>query len=279
MTQSAITYKLLTETEDFQKVFQLETTIWQMEGGDAVSPHTMHAVSHNGGSVIGAELNGAMIGFVFGFPAYKNGIVYLWSHIAGTIDAYRGQGIGVQLKLEQRTWAMANGYDLIGWTFDPLQRGNANFNLRRLGATCTSYAENIYGDMQDGLNKGMKSDRFKAAWVLNDARVRAIAEGMTLPYATSDFPEDCFLLRRDSDGTLNQAETMPVNVPFCFIEIPQNLTALKHENLEAARRWQLAFRSAAQLALAHRYAVVDFITQDVQCFYVLQHQDDFRTYF
>ncbi|MEQ8677284.1 MAG: hypothetical protein RLP44_02295 [Aggregatilineales bacterium] len=282
MTQSespTITYRLLTETEDFQKVFQLETKIWHMEGGDAVSPHTMHAVSHNGGSIIGAEREGDMVGFVFGFPAYKNGKVYLWSHIAGTIDVYRGQGIGVQLKLEQRRWAIANGYDLIGWTFDPMQRGNANFNLRRLGAICTSYGENVYGDMQDGLNKGMKSDRFKAAWMLNDPRVVAIADGDTLPFATQNFDDSLFLLRRDANGSLLQAETLPADAPFCFVEIPQHLAMLKRENLELARAWQLALRSSVQMALAEQYAVVDFITQDERCFYVLQRQHNFKTYF
>ena len=46
----------------------------------------------------------------------------------------RGTGIGRAIKLHQREWAAANGIATIVWTFDPLVRRNAWFNIAVLGA-------------------------------------------------------------------------------------------------------------------------------------------------
>ena len=65
----------------------------------------------------------------------------------------------------------------MAWTFDPLQAGNANFNFNRLGTTARIYSVNHYGDMQDGINAGMASDRLEAQWQLDSPHVIALAEG------------------------------------------------------------------------------------------------------
>ncbi len=55
----------------------------------------------------------------------------------------------------------------IAWAFDPLQAGNARFNLVKLGATCGRYLDDMYGPRTDTLNLGVPTDRLIAEWDLN----------------------------------------------------------------------------------------------------------------
>ena len=80
--------------------------------------------------------------------------------MAGVLPAWQGQGLGLALKLAQRQAILEQGLtDWVTWTYDPLQRTNAVFNIHRLGAVCNTYKANWYGEMRDGLNAGTPSDR------------------------------------------------------------------------------------------------------------------------
>ena len=72
----------------------------------------------------------------------KDGKPMLWSHMAGVLPEFRG-GLGFRLKLAQRERALAQGYDLIEWTFDPLQAMNAHFNFAKLGGVVEEYAREL----------------------------------------------------------------------------------------------------------------------------------------
>src|SRR5699024_4480105 len=98
------------------------------------------------------------------FPGYQGKEVYLCSHMLGIDPAYRSQGIGEQLKWEQQRIAKQLGYQVITWTFDPLQTRNAYLNLTKLRGISSTYVENCYGTLNDGLNKGLPTDRLEVAW-------------------------------------------------------------------------------------------------------------------
>ena len=49
---------------------------------------------------------------------------------------YQSMGIGKKLKEEQRKFAKEMGYDLITWTFDPLESRNAYLNVSKLYGIC-----------------------------------------------------------------------------------------------------------------------------------------------
>ena len=85
--------------------------------------------------------------------------VYLYSVVAGVHPGHQAGQVGFALKQHQRAWALARDLDLITWTFDPLVRRNAYFNLAKLGAEVTGYHEDFYGPMHDALNQGDESDR------------------------------------------------------------------------------------------------------------------------
>ena len=78
------------------------------------------------------------------------------------------EGIGAMLKHHQWQWARENGFATITWSFDPLVRRNAWFNMIKLGAQVTGYFQNFYGELDDGINAGEQSDRVLVRWnVLN----------------------------------------------------------------------------------------------------------------
>lgn len=170
-------YRILENPEDLERAVEVEIAVWQQEPRDAVPASMLRAIGHAGGVVYGAFDGEKLVGTTFAFPALRDGRLILWSHVAGVLPEYQGRDIGFTLKLRQREWALSHGYDEIGWTFDPARRGNASFNLHRLGAVSSTYLVNFYGTMQDSLNAGRPTDRLEARWMLNSARVLATAEG------------------------------------------------------------------------------------------------------
>lgn len=257
---------------DFAKVFELEKTIWQTTPDDVVPTHILNAIIHNGGILIGAEYEKNLIGFTFGIPARHGDDWWLWSHMTGVLPHYQGQGIGFQLKQAQRHWALQNGYERIKWTFDPLQRGNANFNVRRLGTISNQYFVNLYGDMRDGINEGMPSDRLETTWHLRDRRVVALASEQPIEPLVATYPLDAFLLRTNSQGEILVCDPIEFHATWHFVEIPSDIRFLKKTDINKAKQWQLLLRRVLQAAIANNYAIVDFVTQLPRCWYVLQKQ-------
>lgn len=256
--------------QEFNTLLQLQQAIWGMAPGETVAPYVMQSVDHTGGVIIGAELDGQLVGFCFGFVGWREEGRIFWSYMTGVLPEYRGKDIGFRLKHAQRRWALDHGYSVIGWTFDPLQRGNANFNFRRLGGIANTYLVNFYGAMTDAINAGLASDRLEVRWQLNDPRVIASAENRPLDMLAMPVDDATFALRATPDQALIQSPETAFQSPVCYIEIPYQISALKRSAMAYAQAWQLALRSTMQTAFALGYVIVDFVTQDQRGWYVLK---------
>jgi len=257
----------LYQMHDFTESHTLQRTVWHMTPGECILPHIMKAASMNGGVVIGAKCDGRLVGFCFGFPARRGDSWWLWSFVTGVDPDFQGQGIGYRLKQAQRVWAREHGYAWIGWTFDPLQRGNANFNFNRLGVIVRSYHVDFYGPMSDGINTGLASDRFEALWNVSDNRR---TECDRTGSAQVEHPRQVFLVQTDERGTLIQSDAASWDAEAYAVEIPYDIGTLKHNNLDQAIQWQLTFRDTVQQALAAGYVVDGFVIQPPRCWYVLR---------
>ena len=124
------------------------------------------AVAHTGGYVAGAFDGDEMVGASVGLLAVHGGRPALHSHVTGLLRIARGTGLGRAVKLHQRTWAINRGLERITWTFDPLVRRNAWFNIAVLGARVEEYLPSFYGSMHDAINAGDESDRLYVSWDL-----------------------------------------------------------------------------------------------------------------
>src|SRR5919109_3276797 len=119
----SITIRPLTTLEECRQVALLEREVWgYTDAEDVVPPPVLIVSAKRGGILLGAfDERGVMQGFVYSMAAAKDGRLTQWSHMLGVAPGARERGIGVRLKLAQRERALAQGIDLIEWTFDPLQ--------------------------------------------------------------------------------------------------------------------------------------------------------------
>ena len=284
---------------DIVATVELQKAVWGMQDVEAASPHTLRAIVHAGGAVIGAEADGRLVGFCFGMAAWREGELWLWSHMAGVRPAYQGRGIGLKLKLAQRAWALGKGFRRMAWTFDPMQCGNANFNFNRLGTTARHYSVNHYGDMQDGINAGMASDRLEAQWLLDSAGVIALVEGGApspappgpVPQSqvarrhchdlrasqnegggADGFPAGVRLVYVDEAGELRHTQPSSFTEARYGIEIPLKIAALKQADLERAKSWQLYVRAAMTSLLDAGYIVSGFARDEDRACYIMSRE-------
>jgi len=258
-------YRILTTTEDFERAGELETLIWGAGAHDIVPATLMRALAINGGLINAAFVGSQMVGMALAFPGLRGGRLILWSHMTGVHPEYQRRDIGIMLKQQQRTWALQRGFDEIRWTFDPLQRGNANFNLHRLGAVANLYHEDFYGIMRDSINPPIPSDRLEVIWALKAARVAALTSGqMQLP-TLAITPEALLLSTGPSGEPVKGVDLLSAADP-CFVEVPRRAAALPDDRLLA---WRLALRAALQTAFSHGFNAIDFLPTTAGGAYVL----------
>ena len=166
----------LSEVADLQQVVELFSKVWGVRDEVLINSNTLRALAHSGNYVAGAKTKGRLVGAVMGWlGGHPPGGLHLHSHILAVIPETEARGLGFALKQHQRSWCIARGIPTVEWTFDPLVRRNAYFNLTKLGAEASSYLVNFYGPMEDGINAGDDSDRILVTWNLQSAQAEAAA--------------------------------------------------------------------------------------------------------
>jgi predicted GNAT superfamily acetyltransferase len=152
----------------------LQKEVWNFSDSDLV-PLRMFVVAQKiGGQVIGAFDGGELAGFAMSIPGARDGKAYLHSHMLAVRQSLQNAGIGRRLKLFQREDALARDFDLIEWTFDPLEIKNAWLNIERLGVIARRYTVNQYGNSSSPLQGGLPTDRLVAEWWLRSERVETL---------------------------------------------------------------------------------------------------------
>src|SRR5690242_10987426 len=127
-----------------------------------------------GGQIVGAFAGATLVGFALSIPGARDGHTYLHSHMLAVREKYRNVGLGRRLKLAQRDDALARGFELMEWTFDPLEIKNAYLNIEKLGAIARRYQVNQYGLTTSPLQGGLPTDRLIAEWWMKSERVRLL---------------------------------------------------------------------------------------------------------
>ena len=176
-----IAIRACTTTGDFKACVQLQKQVWNFADIDLIPVRLFVVADKIGGQVIGAFEGSKLVGFVMAIPGSRSGHPYLHSHMLAVSESHRNLGLGRRLKLAQRDDALARGFELIEWTFDPLEIKNAFLNIERLGAIARRYTINQYGVSSSPLQGGLPTDRLVAEWWLKSKRVNALLSGEALP--------------------------------------------------------------------------------------------------
>jgi predicted GNAT superfamily acetyltransferase len=274
------TIRILETPAEMTLVEDLQRDVWPGSETDIVPAHLLIANVHNGGVVIGAFVADELAGMVFGVPAFDETPdgprPRHHSHMMGVREAYRSTGIGFALKRAQWQMVRHQGLDHITWTYDPLLSVNANLNIARLGAVCNTYFRAYYGEMRDGLNAGLPSDRFQVDWWIRTKRVeRRLSKrprrALDLDHFTLAGTPSLYPTRFENDHLIPVEKFDLPDAPLALMEIPENFLALKAIDLPLARVWRMLTRSAFEACFAAGYLVTDFVHDHGRSFYVLAH--------
>lgn len=226
MTGDALDIRAVSAISELTDVGDVLQEVWGTTA-PLVNVELLTAIAHSGGYVAGAFDGHRMVGASVGFLADHHGERALHSHVTGVIDAMRHGGIGQAIKLHQRAWAAERSLDWITWTFDPLVRRNAWFNIAVLGADVDAYLPSFYGTMTDAINVGDESDRLLMAW---------------------DVTAPVLVTPRDGSGAVTSL----------LVSTPLDVVELRRTDPFAVNRWRAETREALTSALDAGHRVHGF---------------------
>ena len=234
-----ITIRDLTSLQDYTDCVTLQDETWGAGFSERVPTAILRVSQMIGGVAAGAfDETDQLVGFVFGMTGLRDNELVHWSDMLAVRQECRSQGIGEQLKQYQSKKVFALGVRSMLWTFDPLQAGNAHFNINHLGAMPIEYVPDMYGiHTRNPLFGAMPTDRFIVRWRLDASR--PVAADVEL---TGD-----------------------------RVEIPADLAAVRRESEEKALAWRLAVRERMMDLLSRGYRVAAFRRPpDESPYYILQ---------
>lgn len=283
LKETTVRVRPLGRDADYDEILDIQRRVWGHSETDLTPTHHFRITARLGAILLGGWVGNRLAGFVYSFPAVFEGRLVQHSHLLAVLPEYQGRGVGRSLKWAQRDRAIELGYDLITWTFDPLQAKNANLNIHSLGAVARTYWRDFYGAQEAlVLGPGVRTDRFLAEWAIRSRRVeerRAGLAAMTVP------PDAVFALAArnatPSPGKQVQAGRETAKVPprpgkpdlklinaVVLAEIPRAVNALR-KRPDVIAAWQRGLRRALEHYLGRGYVVDDFVFGD-RCFYALK---------
>ena len=237
MQTVTITIRQIDDVAEMRAVEDLQKEVWGIPDLDVVPLTQLVAAKEAGGTLIGAFDDETLVGFVYGFPSFEFGRHAHHSHMLAVKPAYRNLDLGRRLKLAQRDHVIAQGIDLITWTFDPLQSLNAHFNFNKLGVVADRYLPDFYGDEPASFLHQTGTDRLWVSWLISTQRVKNIIDGKTESAQVEDA------------GTLS-------------IEIPGDINSVQQQEPGAALQWREETRRAFTEAIKAGYVVVGFTREN-----------------
>src|SRR5215213_6437534 len=168
---SNITIRQIDTLTELRAVEELQKEVWGIPDLDVVPLTHLIAAKAAGGVLLGAFDRETLVGFVYGFLGLEDGEMAHHSHMLAVKPAYRNFNLGYRLKLAQREAVLAQGVNVITWTFDPLQSLNAYFNFNKLGVLADRYLINFYGEEAASFLHQSGTDRLWVKWLLTSERV------------------------------------------------------------------------------------------------------------
>ena len=215
--RARVTIAPVSEPDQLDVLRGVMREIW---GPEIVPPRNLlRGLALGGSCLLLARQGERPVGFALGWLGWttladETG-PHLHSHQVGVTSDQRGTGVGLALKLAQRSLALGHGITRMRWTFDPMLATNARFNLLRLGARVVEFVPHCYGERTDAFNTGDTTDRVEVDWRL-DAPLRGGAviagpddELLAVPEQwaahRTEHPDEAAELRRSHGAALGAA--------------------------------------------------------------------------
>ncbi len=279
-----MTYNLrcLETYDEYHACERLQKHAWRFSDDLDVIPLTNLVTAQKwGGLVLGAfDEGGELHGFCYGFLGRDSGgrLVHS-SHMLAVDERARNKGLGSRLKWAQRDYVLAQGVDMIVWTFDPLESINGCLNFGKLGGLSDDYVINLYGETASKLHAGTTTDRLTIKWLIDSTRVKKratgeagsvvetlIAGGLEAPWALQ------------ADGWGPGEPELELDAPRIRCEIPVNVQDVKAHDHSAAVAWREATQGVFNAYFERGYYVRECVRLSAaqssvgpQTAYLLEH--------
>ncbi len=257
----------LDSLKDIDAAVALFRAIWGPQERDIVGVATMRALSHSGNYVFGAYQGAEMVGAITAFLGWHGGMLQLHSHVLGVAPAAQGRNVGFTLKQHQRAWALAKGVKTVTWTYDPLVRRNAYFNLAKLGATVTTYYPAFYGVMNDEINGRDESDRVLIEWDLDSPSAIDASTARSVAFDADGLgvggAQVALTVGEDEAPVRSTASSDRV-----LVAIPRDIVELRRRDPVLAHAWRSTLRDVLGERLRDGYVIVGMTRSGC---YVLEH--------
>lgn len=170
---AGVSLRAVSGIDGAERIAAVVEALW---GPGQLPASLIRAFDFAGTVILGAEEEGELVGVVLGFPGLDEGL-HMHSHMLGVVPRRQSRGVGYALKLGQRAACLERGIREIRWTYDPLVARNAWFNITKLGVVGIQLLRGFYGEMDDVINRGDRSDRFEVRWRLQSDRVNRRLRG------------------------------------------------------------------------------------------------------
>jgi predicted GNAT superfamily acetyltransferase len=244
---AGVTLRPLEDLEDADRILDVMIDTW---GEHQLLPRELiRALQHSGNVPYGAFVAGELRGYVLGVLARDSGGPHVHSHMLAVRPGGRSKGVGYALKLAQRAQALDAGVSVVRWTYDPLLARNAHFNLEKLGAYADGFERDFYGEMDDELNRGDRSDRFTVRWDLASSFRRA--DGRSVPVLNRSVEEPP-RPERVADPVVGD------DVVGAIVHVPADYPAIREKDPALASAWRDATAQTFEACFGAGMVAVEF---------------------
>lgn len=230
----------------------LQAQVWNVQDPSFLYPSDLYHPESGLPTKLVANHNNEVIGFLLGFhgvgiqwygreKGFQNGS-WIESQLMGINSNYRNIGVATQLKLQQRESAISDNIEVVHWTVDPLQIGNAYLNFNVLGGVAVRHYKDYYV-FRNNLNR-VSASRIGINWLLKSERVSGCANGER---QSDDFHK---LVRSSATEVINplnsgNAEDTLFNFSnwhptgdILLMEIPKDWNSVQNSDISLAEKWR-----------------------------------------
>jgi predicted GNAT superfamily acetyltransferase len=230
---SGIVIRKCESLDDMRACVALQKDVWNFADIDLVPLRVFVVAQKIGGQVVGAFDGKELVSFAMALPGARNGRPYLHSQMLAVRSDHRNAGLGRRMKLFQRDDALQRGFELMEWTFDPLEIKNAYLNIEKLGAIARRYTVNQYGITSSPLQGGLPTDRLIAEWWMNSRRVQSLLrDGMLAevqPRTTISVPAQIYQWKASAESRSRALQIQERNREEFSKAFSRDLSVLRYE--------------------------------------------------
>ena len=249
--------KQLSAFHELDAMAELQTAVWGFSPIDVVPSYIFVAAVRAGGLVLGAYEEDKLVGYALGFRGYVDGQHFMYSHLVGVHPNYRDGGVGYDLKMAQKKFALENELEKIVWTFNPMHSRNARLNIAKLGARVSRY---IAPAKSENAFEGFLTPRYEVTWDIQQSHKQS--DGWKRALRIADVSESNFPVLVPGVDVAQE--------PILSLQVPLDFDSLLEKEPEKAQAWQSMVMDYSDRLLNNGFVVSDYRCDDVSGHYLLE---------